>query len=103
MLPGKALAQEGLVQHTKDGPAILLKTNQRSPQRLADDKRARAVDRVDDPGESAGTGNLAKLLADNDLSEISEKVGQLARLRRPALRARYGRGENWGRSSDRKS
>ena len=66
----EALANEWLIHETKQGLAASLEPDQSSPERLADDKGARAVDRIDDPTIIGISAQRAVLLTDDAVRGI---------------------------------
>ena len=66
----EALIEKRLVEDAHDRRAVVLERDQRSPQRLAGDEGARAVDRIEDPDETAVAGASSEFFAENAVIRI---------------------------------
>src|SRR5512144_610490 len=66
----EALAGEGLVHEAEQRHAVPHEPDQRSPQRLADDEGAGAVDRIDDPAIVGVERGRSELLTDNAVGRV---------------------------------
>ena len=61
----EAFAQEGLIEHAEHRHALVLKPDQRAPERLAGDEGARAVDGIEHPAIAARARRVAQFFAEN--------------------------------------
>src|SRR5208282_2970084 len=58
------------MHHADHRPCAVVEREQNAPMKLPDDEGARAVNRIDDPGQSVGTGREAMLLAEDSVAGI---------------------------------